>query len=324
MRLIWILAAALAALAPQAAAAEGWRHGPSGVGIPDLPQGLATGRVSDRLDGNDVFVQFGTDEEPVTFYVYRSAFPNVALWFERTRLAMNINVGSGQAEVQPRRFTLGDSAVPNGLREEIALPPGNRFRATAIAIAQYGEWFVKVRITSMSLDSAGVRAKMDRLLAAIRLPGAVPAPHPMIVPGRCDTDRAFTGRPLTSSDLADRAQGALRLAAAEARGRGGLAANPESWCRARSAMPSPLGTLYHRRDGRGWTALVSDSGIAISAYPADLPDADGAATVAANPAVTSLVQIYDHLPAPEAALEPGILVLVGRAQALRRIEAERR
>ncbi len=324
MRIVWIVAAVLAALAPATASAEGWRHGPSGVNIGDLPQGFSLGRATERHEGGDVFVQFGTDPEPVTLYVYRSAWPNVALWFERTRLAMNVNVGSGDARVEPRSFTLGASPVPNGLREEIALPAGGQFRSTAVAMAQYGEWIVKVRITSSSLDEAGVRAKMDRLLAAIQLPGTVPAPHPMRVPGLCPDDASFSGRALNSSDLNARAGAALRLAAAEARGRGGLAASPDGWCRARSTLPSRLGTLYHRRDGSGWTALLSDSGIGIAAYRIDLPDADGAATFAVNPGMTGLVQIFDRLPPPQAALERGIQVLVGRAEPQSRIEARGR
>ena len=324
MRIVWIVAAALAALAPNPAAAQGWRHGPSGVGIAALPEGLSLGRVNERLDGGDVYVQVGTDEEPVTIYVYRSAYPNVALWFERTRLAMNVNVGSGDRAAEPRSFTLGASPSPNGLREEIALPAGGRFRSTAVAIAQYGEWIVKVRITSAGLDEAGVRARMDRLLAAIELPGSVPAPHPLRVPGLCAEDGNFTGQALSSSDLNAGTGAALRLAAAEARGRGGLAANPDGWCRARAAMPSQLGTLYHRRDGSGWTALISDAGIGISAYRIELPDADGAATFAVNPGMTGLVQIFDRLPAPETALEAAVQVLIGRSPPQSRIEADSR
>lgn len=323
MRMIGILAAALAVITPGAAAAEGWRHGPSGIEVPELPEGFARGEVTERHDGGDVFVQFGTVAEPVTFYVYRSAWPNIALWFERTRLAMNLNVGSGEAQVAPRSFTLGDSPSANGLREEIALPAGARFRSTAVAMAQYGEWVVKVRITSASLDRDGVRARMDRLLAAIRLPGAVPAPHPMVVPGPCPDEIAHAGRPLRSSDLDAIAGATLRLAAAEARGRGGIAADPGSWCRARSALPGEIGTLYRRRDGHGWTALLSDSGIGVAAYEIDLPDSDGAATFAVNPGMTGLVQVFDGLPAADSSIEAAIMVLVGRQQPLSRLDANR-
>lgn len=324
MRGIWVAAAALAVMMPGVAAAEGWRHALSGVSIADLPRGLSRGQVTNNHGGADVYVQLGTQSEPVTFYVYRSAYPNAALWFERTRLAMNVNIGSGEARVAPRSFTLGDSPAPNGLREEIALPEGTGLRSTAVAIAQYGEWIVKVRITSRSLDRQAIGAKMDGLLAAIRLPGAVPPPNPLIVPPLCPDENRMNGRLLGSGDLAAQAGPALRRAAAEARGRGGLAADPEAWCRERSSFPTQYGTIYRQRDGRAWTTLLSDAGIGVSAYQIDLPDADGAATFAANPAMTGLVQVFDHLPAPETATDAAILVLVGRAQPVSRLDAGRR
>lgn len=323
MRAILIVAAALAALAPGSALADGWRHGPSGVAIPDLPDGLHSGEVTDnRRDGSDVFVQLGSGSEPVTFYVYRSAFPNPALWFERTRLAMNEHIGSGNAAADPRTFTLGGGSAPNGLREEIALAPGNEFRSTAVAIAQYGEWMVKVRITSATLDRDGIRAKMDRLLAAIRLPGAVPAPVPLVVPGLCPDENRMSGRMREPSEGdVTLARAALRQAHDQARGRGGLAARPDAWCRERSSFPTQFGSIYRQRDGRAWTALLGDSGMAVSAYPIDVPDADGAATFAATSASTGLARVYDHMPAPEDAIDPAVPLLVGRERAAAEIDA---
>jgi hypothetical protein len=323
MRAIWLLVAALAVLAPDAALAESWRHGPSGVSIPDLPDGLHTGRVTDsRGDGSDVFIQLGRDNEPVTFYVYRSAFPNPALWFERTRLAMNVHVGSGNAGADPRAFTLGGASAPNGLREEIVLAPGNTFRTTAVAIAQYGEWMVKVRITSASLDRDGIRARMDRLLAAIHLPGAVPAPVPLLVPGLCPDENRMSGRMRQTSDEdVAVARAALRRAHDNARGRGGLAAEPAGWCRERSGFPTEYGTVYRQRDGRAWTVLLGDSGLAVSALPIDVPDADGAATFTATSAVTALARIYDHMPSPDEAIDPAVPVLVGRERPAAQIDA---
>jgi hypothetical protein len=323
MRGIWLLAAALAAMVPNAAQAESWRHGPSGVSIPDLPDGLRTGQVTDnRGDGSDVFIQLGSGNEPVTFYVYRSAFPNPALWFERTRLAMNAHVGSGNAGAEPRSFTLGEAGAPNGLREEVVLAPGNNFRTTAVAMAQYGEWMVKVRITSASLDRDGIRAKMDRLLAAIRLPGAVPAPAPLLVPALCPDENRMSGRMRQTSDedIAV-ARAALRRAHDHARGRGGLAAEPAAWCRERSSFPTQYGTIYRQLDGRAWTALIGDSGLAVSAYPIDVPDADGAATFTASSAATALARVYDHMPSPDEAIDPAVPLLVGRERPSAQIDA---
>lgn len=325
MKAIWIMLAALAAALPHAAPAEGWRHQPSGVAVTDLPSGLRVGAVTDnRRDGSDVYVQFGQGNEPVTFYVYRSAFPNPVLWFERTRLAMNTYVGSGSEQAAPRSFTLGDAAAPNGLREDIALPAGGNFRSTAVAMAQYGEWIVKVRITSASLDRAGIARKMDELLAAIRLPGAVPAPLPLTLPALCPDENRMRGRMRPQSgDGAVLAAAALAIAHDQARGRGGLAANPAGWCRERSAFPPRYGTIYRQRDGRAWAALLGDSGLAVSAYPIAVADSDGAATFAVTSAMTGLAQLYDHMPAPEAAIEAAIPILAGQVRPAAEIDANR-
>jgi hypothetical protein len=325
MKTIWKMLAALAMAVPGAALAEGWRHQPSGVGVPDLPAGLDAGEVTDnRRDGSDVFVQFGRGNEPVTLYVYRSAFPNPALWFERTRLAMNAHVGADSERAAPRIFTLGGGAAPNGLREEIELAPGGNFRSTAVAIAQYGEWIVKVRITSAGLDRAGIARKMDDLLAAIRLPTAVPAPLPLAVPTPCSDDNRMRGRRRAeSAEGARLAAAALAVAHDQARGRSGLAADPSGWCRERTSFPTQYGTIYRQRDGRAWAALIGDSGLAIAAYPVDVPDADGAATFAATSSMTGLAQLYDHMPSPEAAIGAALPVLVGRAPAAARIDANR-
>ena len=157
---------------------------------------MQLGRETDsRRDRSDVIIQLaGSDRELVTLYVYRSAFPGAALWFERTRFAMRANLGAPTDAVAPRSFTLGAGTAPNGLREEIDLPAGGRWRATTVAIAQYGEWMVKARITSSEADAAALARRMDLLLAALRFPAAAPAAHPLTVPTPCTDANAMRGR----------------------------------------------------------------------------------------------------------------------------------
>ena len=137
----------------------------------------------------DVVVQLGEATEPATLYVYRSAYPNPALWFDRVRTAMNRNVNAGGVQAEPRAITLGGAPAANGLREEFDLPAGGQWRATAVAIVQAGEWIVKARITSATLDRAGVGARMDaaarraalrRVRCPRRIRCACPRPAPTI------------------------------------------------------------------------------------------------------------------------------------------------
>jgi hypothetical protein len=310
------LMAFAAMLAPAAALAEGWRHPQSRIEISELPAGLRVASVSDgRGDGSDVIVQLGDDDDAITLYVYRGAFPNPALWFERTRLAMRVNVAAPVDDVAPRSFTLGTGAAPNGLREEIAIPPGNRFRSTAVAMAQNGEWMIKVRMSSTSLDRAGITARMDALLAAIRLPAGSPAPLPLVVPTACPDANEMHGRQRPQSmENSMLGIAAILQAHNEARGQSGLAAEPANWCRETTRFPVEQVAVYRRRDGKAWTALLGDAGLAVSAYLNDDPQMPGAMTYAANPSVTGFALVYDAMPAPNEALEPALPYVIGRAR----------
>lgn len=315
----YLLAFTFALALPAPAAAQAWRHQPSGISIPSLPDSLRIGRETDnRRDGSDVFVQLGSDDDPVTLYIYRSAYPGAAIWFERTRLAMRTNVGASTSNVAPRSFTLGTATAPNGLREEIDMPQGGRWRATAVAIVQYGEWMVKARLTSRNADAATLGRRMDALLAAMRFPAAVPATHPLIVPGPCGEANAMRGRGRNrSSEDAVMAGIFLVGVHAEARGREGLVANPAAWCRDSSGHPAELVSLYRRRDGRAWVALISDAGIAAGAEAID----DKAMAFAATTSSTIFMQMFDGVPAPDPVIAASIPYLTGRAQGMASVDA---
>jgi hypothetical protein len=312
----------LLALAAPAMAQGDWRHAQSGITVPGAAGDLRRGEPRDLSGGggHDVMIQFGTDAEPATLYLYRSAYPNPALWFERTRLAMNTNVNSGAAGAAPRPFTLGAGAVPNGLREEIELPAGGRFRTTAVAIGQLDEWIVKVRVTSPSLDRAGIAARMDALLAALRLPSTRAAAHPLRLPAPCTDGRRLNGRP-TRGDRDEAVAAASvvgMLELAEARGFGGLAAEPDAWCRETDGPPSQLGSAYRRRDGTAWVALVGDSGMAVSGRSL-APAGEGAATFTSTARSTRVAEVYDALPDLMAAINAAAPVLIGRSPGLAEI-----
>ena len=308
--------AALAVAAP-AQAQELWSHEASGVSIPRTIGDMRVGRERDGSGtGHDMIVQLGSRDTPVTLYVYRSAYPNAALWFERTRLAMNMNVRSPEQGVAPRTITIGGASAPNGLREDIAIP-GGRYRATSVAMVQAGEWLVKARVSSTRLDLAGVSARMDQLLGALRFAN-MPAPHPLRVPTACTEANAMSGRPVTdlNEELLAAALPTVVAGETAARGQGGLAANPSAWCRDTTQVPVGYATVYRARDGSGWVSLLSDSGRAISAMRNETPGPAGAALLAATPSATSLVAIFADLPHPEAGTVAAIPVAVGQAQGL--------
>jgi|GEM_PF-3381139 len=329
-----VLAAGLACAllaAPVSAQDREWRHEASGISLPRQIGDMRVGRVQDASDGGnyDVIVHLGDSDTVVTLYVYRSAYPNPALWYERTRLAMAETVGSDRVSAEPRRFTLGNASAPNGLREEFDLPRGSgtmRMNATAVAIAQVGEWMVKARISSRELDRAGIAARMDQLLGALRFARPPAASLPLTVPGPCDG-----GIPMRGRQLRDVTPEALAGAAAfglvgytQARGHGGLAAEPAQWCRVvATQLPARYGSLYRRRDGAAWVALLGDSGRAASSLASDVPGTAQAYVFASSPASTQVVAVYDSVPDPDSALPAAIPVVVGQQRGLVEVGAER-
>jgi hypothetical protein len=326
IRFVLAGALALAALAqPASAQGDRWMHGESGISFPRSIGAMSLSREQDASGGAnmDVILQYGDRSTPVTVYVYRSAYPNAAIWFERTRLAMNQNVGSGSAAANPRAFTFGNAPAPNGLREEISLAGGG---ATGVAIAQAGMWIVKVRITSPQLDRAQVSERMDRLLAAAVFARPIPAPHPLTVPGPCDGDGPnMRGERLRNLD--SRAQAAAAVFGivgyGEARGTRGLAAEPTAWCRVtRTSLPVQYGSVYRRRDGTGWVALIGDAGRAAAGGPVDLPGEARGILYASTPVSTQIVAVYDAIPGPDAAIELALPVVVGQARGIAEVGGE--
>lgn len=311
---------------PLSAQSVGWTHTKSKISLPAAIGEMTLGAERDLSGGRevDIMVQYGDDAEPVTVYVYRSSHPNPALWFERTRHAMQINVGAAAEDVAPRSFNFAGASTPNGLREEIALPPGRPWKTTAVAIAQAGEWIVKTRITSRTLDEAGASAKMDRLLAAFQVPGGVGSALPLVVPGPCPREYGrLRGKPLSRGhDEATAAAAVMGVGVlAEARGLAGLAASPEAWCRAASAIPAQHASIYRQREGAGWVALVGDSGMAVSGHDLQ-PTAKGYATFTSNPSSVRVVAVYDSAADPDQAIPQALPVLIGHQPGLVEISVE--
>lgn len=317
------LIAAVAALPfGTAAQAEGWTQREAGITLPDRMADLSRGETRDLSDGKatDTMLQYGAGEEPVTLYVYRSTYPNAALWMDRTAAAMQTNVGGSGAETAAVPFTIGGALRPNGLRRALNLPQGARFKATGVAMAQVGAWMLKLRVTSATLDAASVSAKMDRILQAVRFDRPAPAPLPMTAPAACGEEPILAGRLVAAPDRKRiaAARDAGRAVLAMVRGGGdGLAARPDLWCRDESTgLPAQYVSLYRRKTGGSYVLLLSDAGLSLTL--AALPAGDGSA-VAAYAGTTSdvgVAALYEGLPDPTTAMQAALPLMVGRQSAL--------
>lgn len=314
---IAIAALALSVVAVPATAQ--WQHARSGIALPDTVGDMRKGAERNIAeDGSDTFVQYGTDDEPVTLYVYRASHPNPALWFDRTLAAIAANVGTFTAPA-PRPFTLGAGPTPNGLRAEFALT-GRQWKSTAVAIAQHGEWLIKARVTSPTLDPAGAATRLDALLAALTFtPGPQAKTLPLTDPAPCTGPAALTGKQKSSDEL--RAAGAVMgiVGFGAARGLGmGPAAEPAKWCRqSLEGAFAGAASLYRSLDGKAWTMLLGDAGMAASAYDfGDLGVGKGAGVYFTRTGPAMLAETYDALPPAELGVGAALAVLAGRKPAL--------
>ena len=319
MRMLVATVCAALAWATPAAAQENWSHAASGVSVARGIGDMQLNREQDASgSGHDVILQYGSGPTAVTLYVYRSAYPNAALWFERTRLAMNAHVGSPERGVDPRPITVGGASAPNGLREDIAIP-GGQMRATSVAIVQVGEWIVKARVSSSQLDLAGVAERMDRLIGALRFE-LMPAPHPLRVPPVCADERRMDGAGIDRSRQAVAAAVAAGSAVADqARGRSGLAADPAAWCRVAAELPAQYGAVYRDAAGSAWVALIGDSGRAVSGVRLAEGGDVGAATYVSTPGAVAVAGLYRDLPDPDAGLIAALPIVVGQQRGLAEI-----
>jgi hypothetical protein len=304
MNSVKIVFAAICMLVATGARAETWRHAPSGISL-EVPADLRIGTVTDaRKDGTDVAVQLGTAGTVLTFFVFRAAYPNPALWYERARHALTNSFGLS-SDWSPGPFALPGVAGSAGLREEIdvsraASPKYPGARSTAVAVAGHGEWLIKVRITSTSLDRAQIARLMDGVLAGVRSSSGPRKSYPMTLPGACPNGISFSGRAASGAGATGSIPATLQAINAAVRGQSGLAADPSAWCRLGTSLPTEAASVFARRDGGAWVALVGDFGAAISGLRTS---GTGAVLYGSTSSGNRLLSTYDALPAPAAEVE---------------------
>jgi hypothetical protein len=172
----WFLALALAlgsvAAAAQRQGSEGrYTHRGSQMIAPNAIEGMNRSEIRD-LSGTDrdVMIHYRTADNSnfLTVYFYRSPHRSAALWFEQARRALEANpvLGGALGSRPVVTFATPGATSPDGLLVSYKL--GDQFRSTAVAVATVGNWIVKLRMTSSTLDED---ALSQRVIAAAQALG---------------------------------------------------------------------------------------------------------------------------------------------------------
>jgi hypothetical protein len=157
---------------------KSWTHKPSGIAFPSKIDGFARSAVEDLSNGALLDTSIAYDDPisrtHVNVYVYHAAMPATAIWFDvaATMIATNDKFGRPAALGDPVAFALPGSSVQAGLRQSFDITQVGR--SSGVAVIAIGEWVVKLRVTSPVHDASQLDALLDRMIAQIGWPRALP------------------------------------------------------------------------------------------------------------------------------------------------------
>jgi len=305
---------ALAAAAPLAArdlpvpADKGWQHAQTGLVL--LPQlaGLPRRALTDATASeHDVTAQFEAPDGSVsaTVYIFHPAIPDVALWFDRARTAVesrNLFRDAAPASADPVAFAAPGATAASSLRQVYA-NAGGAYRSTALAVIPVGEWIVSIRMSAKTLTADRLDAQVQQAIASIRWPrpggGVALAATPIRA---CATPLTFAkAKPVqaTGTDMILALLGSRIAAQAKA----DPATPPQparTWCRDGDGR---LEYGVYRDGGAGYEMAIYDAGRSVSVHPSVMGQIDKSGTYSVSltdvDGTVSTFPTFDALPSPK-------------------------
>lgn len=149
-------------------AAARWQHARSQVILPVAIDGLPRSQIIENVAPElDVTVHYEDADTRISIFLYRPALPDVAIWFDRSEMTFMANpmFGTVTPVGQAVAFAAPGTTIASGLRRSY-VGTGD-YPATATAIFPTGRWFVKVRASSKSADTATLEARLSAAISAL-------------------------------------------------------------------------------------------------------------------------------------------------------------
>lgn len=242
-------------------------HAHTGITLPPRLAGLErTGGREYAVPQLDVLLTYkdeGHDEE-LSVYIYRVTTGSPAVWFEEAarsigdRPAFQRMTGTDL----PPGFALPGQRRATGMRAAWTVSD-SKVKSTALALGPIGDWLVKFRHSSTTLDVAALTRRLDAMIALIRWPATVVnAPRPERIEA-CTTALRLDG---ASKSVPHERMSAI----ADTLVLGAPAPpdpKPAEWCVDR-AVESPLPVYRPTGTDDSYLAALSDSGHAAWVRPA--------------------------------------------------------
>lgn len=305
---------ALATAAPIAARdlpvppGKSWQHAETGLILRSQLAGLPRGALTDATQSeHDVAAQFEAPDGSVsaTVYLFHPAVPDVALWFDRSRTAIesrDLFRNAAPASADPIAFAAPGATAASSLRQVYA-NAGKGYRSTALAVVPVGEWIVSIRMSAKALTAEQLDAQLQQAIATIHWPRPAGPAAPAATPIRaCATPLVFTHAKPIKPAGGDMLM-ALLAGSIAAKAKADPATPPQprpSWCREGDAR---LEYGVYRAHGAGYEMALYDAGRTVSVYPSLMGQIEksGTYTVALTDVdgTVSSFPSFDGLPTPK-------------------------
>lgn len=305
----WLLLALPAAAQTeiQVPANAGWKHEATGTIFRSKLSGIPRTSIKDNSDTElDVSVHYGDADTTLTIFLFRPVLASVPIWFDRSET--QIGLGDTFGGVSPlgdiRAFALPQGKTPGGMRR-VYVPGKREIKSTGLAVLPLGEWLLKIRITSNSLDPAALDAKLDEVIQAIGWPAGAADPVAAAPVPACTSQLAYARKAkLRKPSMTDALLGATLLGVAADKAEKGEKATPVDWCREGEA--NQRYGVYRAKGSRdAYTLAMGDAGRTISVSPGIALDGGSGGYMLALGQLdrTLIYPSFDRLPAPDTAFQ---------------------